>query len=77
VALGTGAEAPVAAGCVEAAPVASGWLRWRRARAARRGGKGGRRARAVLGRWSLAAAETRRWRHGGGLRAYRWLRAVE
>jgi hypothetical protein len=68
VASGTGAEAPAAAGCVGAAPVASGrlrwrqaasgWLRWRRARATRRGGRGGRRARAVLGRWCLAAAAT-------------------
>jgi hypothetical protein len=78
VASGTGEEAPEAAGCVGAAPVASGWLRWRRARAARRGGRGGRRARAVLGRWwsnlTAAAAESRRREvyggGGGGLAAW-------
>jgi hypothetical protein len=71
------AEAPAAAGCVGAASVASGrlrwrraasgWLRWRHARAARRGGRGGRRARAVLGRWwsnlaAAAAAAAESWR---------------
>jgi hypothetical protein len=60
---GTGAEAPAGAGCIGAAPVASGWSRRRpraraQVRAGHRGGAGGRRARARLGRRQrhLAAA---------------------
>jgi hypothetical protein len=75
VASGTGAEAPAAAGCVEAAPVLLG-RRWSyratgaeaRARAGHRGGAGGHRE--LLGRqWSYratAVAARRRFLGGGG-----------
>jgi hypothetical protein len=68
VASGTGAEARAGAGCVGAAPVASGWSRrrpWARAQMAGcRGGAGGRRE--PLGRWqrhlASVAATPLRWK---------------
>jgi hypothetical protein len=66
VASATGAEAPAAAGCVGAAPMASGWSRRRprvraRARAARRDGRSTG-AGCAWARWrNLAAAAAAAW----------------